>query len=113
MLWERHEPLLPRFAARPIQVDQGVVLLGVHHMKGSVTRGLLTKDVRSADGWQIGMDVFEQYVQVRSFHQLHSVTYSAYFTVLSLVPSCHVDRLHHRHWIGLDWIVRVSVLRRV
>lgn len=47
------------------KVDQGVVLLGVHHMKGSVTRGLLTKDVRSADGWQIGMDVFEQYVQVR------------------------------------------------
>lgn len=47
------------------QVDQGVVLLGVHHMKGSVTRGLLTKDVRSADGWQIGMDVFDQYVQVR------------------------------------------------
>lgn len=46
------------------QVDQGVVLLGVHHMKGGVTRGLLTKDVRSADGWQIGMDVFE-YVQVR------------------------------------------------
>eukprot|EP00903_Cladosiphon_okamuranus_P010337 g9780.t1 len=45
-------------------VDQGVVLLGVHHMKGSVTRGLLTKDVRSADGWQIGMDVFDQYVQV-------------------------------------------------
>lgn len=42
-----------------------MVLLGVHHMKGSVTRGLLTKDVRSADGWQIGMDVFEQYVQVR------------------------------------------------
>lgn len=46
------------------QVDQGVVLLGVHHMKGGVTRGLLTKDVRSADGWQIGMDVFE-HVQVR------------------------------------------------
>lgn len=34
-------------------------------MKGGVTRGLLTKDVRSADGWQIGMDVFDQYVQVR------------------------------------------------
>lgn len=42
-----------------------MVLLGVHHMKGSVTRGLLTKDVRSADGWQIGMDVFDQYIQVR------------------------------------------------
>ncbi|CAB1119353.1 unnamed protein product [Ectocarpus sp. CCAP 1310/34] len=45
-------------------VDQRVVLLGVHHMKGGVTRGLVTKDVRSASGWQIGMDVFEQYVQV-------------------------------------------------
>lgn len=33
-------------------------------MKGGVTRGLLTKDVRSADGWQIGIDVFE-YVQVK------------------------------------------------
>lgn len=41
------------------------MLLGVHHMKGGVTRGLLTKDVRSADGWQIGIDVFE-HVQVRS-----------------------------------------------
>lgn len=39
------------------------MLLGVHYMKGGVTRGLLTKDVRSADGWQIGMDLFE-HVQV-------------------------------------------------
>lgn len=44
-------------------VDQGVVLLGVHYMKGGVTRGLLTKDVRSPDGWQIGIDVFD-HVQV-------------------------------------------------
>lgn len=47
------------------QVDQGVVLLGVHHMKGGVTRGLLTKDVRSAEGWQISIDIFE-YVQVKA-----------------------------------------------
>ena len=40
-----------------------MVLLGVHYMKGGVTRGLLTKDVRSADGWQIGIDVFD-HVQV-------------------------------------------------
>lgn len=46
-----------------LQVDQGVVLLGVHYMKGGVTRGLLTKDVRSPDGWQIGIDVFD-HVQV-------------------------------------------------
>ncbi|CAM9367298.1 unnamed protein product [Scytosiphon promiscuus] len=54
-------------------VDQGVVLLGVHHMKGGVTRGLLTKDVRSADGWQIGMDVFDQYVQVYHTRREQSV----------------------------------------
>lgn len=47
------------------KVDQGFVLLGVNHMKGCVTRGLLTKDVRSADGWQIGIDVFD-HVQVRT-----------------------------------------------
>lgn len=45
------------------QVDQGMVLLGVHHMKRECTKGLLTKDVRSAEGWQVGVDVFE-HVQV-------------------------------------------------
>ena len=54
-----------------------MVLLGVHHMKGSVTRGLLTKDVRSADGWQIGMDVFDQYVQVRCYRRIEIWIFSS------------------------------------
>lgn len=69
-----------------VQVDQGVVLLGVHHMKGGVTRGLVTKDVRSASGWQIGMDVFEQYVQVWS--QDHGRVMAS-FIMLSYLPCCH------------------------
>lgn len=66
------------------QVDQGVVLLGVHHMKGGVTRGLLTKDVRSAEGWQIGIDLFE-YVQVKTQSSprlyLHILSYDSMCTV--------------------------------
>jgi len=53
-------------------------------MKGSVTRGLLTRDVRSADGWQIGMDVFDQYVQVTST------------STLSPSPSAPPNLNHHR-----------------
>lgn len=41
-------------------------------MKGGVTRGLLTKDVRSADGWQIVIDVFE-HVQVTAVLRYSSI----------------------------------------
>ncbi|CAN0275252.1 unnamed protein product [Discosporangium mesarthrocarpum] len=53
-------------------VEQGVVLLGVHIMKGAVTDGLLTKDVRSPEGWQIGFDLFD-HVQVYHSRREQSV----------------------------------------
>lgn len=69
-----------------LQVDQGVVLLGVHYMKGGVTRGLLTKDVRSPDGWQIGIDVFD-HVQVR---------FMCYFYESRLFSYCYNTRVPGR-----------------
>lgn len=71
-------------------------------MKGSVTRGLLTKDVRSADGWQIGMDVFDQYVQVRwSVSFLH--------VVMSHVMSSMSSPCQHHHNDDDDrWIVSLE-----
>ncbi|CAM9287551.1 unnamed protein product [Choristocarpus tenellus] len=40
-------------------VEQGVVLLSVHYMKRAATEGLLTKDIRSPEGWQIGFDLLD------------------------------------------------------
>ncbi|CAM9217924.1 unnamed protein product [Phaeothamnion confervicola] len=53
-------------------INQNVVLLGVTTMKEGPCRGMLTKDVRSADGWRVGIDLYE-WVQVHHTRREQSV----------------------------------------
>jgi hypothetical protein len=53
-------------------IHQGVVLCAAQYMKANVTKDIMTKDIRGADGWRINIEV-RDFVQISHIRREQSL----------------------------------------
>lgn len=79
-------------AARILKfINQSVILQGTFELKSTLTKSLVTKDVRGDEGWQICVTLAE-FVQIKHVRKEQSVELGAQ---------------KHNHW-GFEWEIRLT-----